>query len=120
MCTTVASGPPPSHPGGIISGMTEQTAPEGPVRLAAVIELPAEHLESAQRYEDEVLTLLAGYDGELERRLRSTDGRTEVHLLRFPTRAAYESFMHSPERIALRASFGEAAPAGRVLEVDEI
>lgn len=88
--------------------------------LVALVELAADAVEAGQRYEDEVLALLARHDGGLERRLRTGDGRTEVHLLRFASRAAYEGFLADPARAALCAALGDAAPTGRVLEVHEV
>jgi hypothetical protein len=52
--------------------------------------------------------------------VRTGDGRTEVHLIRFASRHGYESFLADPERVALRATLGDAAPTTRVLEVHEV
>ncbi|GIJ19431.1 hypothetical protein Vlu01_00550 [Micromonospora lutea] len=90
------------------------------VCLVALVELPDAAVEAGQRYEDTVLALLPRHGGHLERRLRTDDGRTEVHVIRFDTRAGYEGFLTDPERTALRASLGEAAPQTRVLEVHEV
>jgi hypothetical protein len=43
-----------------------------------------------------------------------------VHVIRFDARAGYESFLVDPERAALRAALGEAAPTTRVIEVHEV
>ncbi|GAB3851697.1 hypothetical protein GCM10029963_39960 [Micromonospora andamanensis] len=96
------------------------TDPAAAVRLVALVELPDDAVEAGQRYEDTVLALLPRHGGRLERRLRTGDGRTEVHLIRFDTRAGYEAFLADPERVALRARLGDAAPQTRVLEVHEV
>ncbi|GIJ32416.1 GNAT family N-acetyltransferase [Micromonospora sediminimaris] len=96
------------------------TDPAAAVRLVALVELPDGAVEAGQRYEDTVLALLPRHGGRLERRLRTGDGRTEVHVIRFDTRAGYEAFLADPERTALRATLGEAAPRTRVLEVHEV
>jgi ribosomal protein S18 acetylase RimI-like enzyme len=94
--------------------------PAAALRVVALVELAAEHVDAGQWYEDAVLGLLGRHGGRLERRLRTADARTEVHLLRFASRAGYESFLADPERVAYRASLGDAAPGGRVLEVHEV
>ncbi|NGM12350.1 GNAT family N-acetyltransferase [Verrucosispora sp. WMMA2044] len=94
--------------------------PAAAVRLVALVELPDGAVEAGQRYEDTVLALLPRHGGRLERRLRTGDGGTEVHVIRFDTRAGYETYLADPERIALRLALGEAAPQTRVLEVHEV
>jgi hypothetical protein len=42
-----------------------------------------------------------------------------VHLIRFRSRAGYESFMVDTDRLAYRAELGDAAPSTRVVEVRE-
>ncbi|GIJ09001.1 GNAT family N-acetyltransferase [Micromonospora andamanensis] len=96
------------------------TDPAAAVRLVALVELPDDAVEAGQRYEDTVLALLPRHGGRLERRLRTGDGCAEVHVIRFDTRAGYEAFLADPERVALRAGLGDAAPQTRVLEVHEV
>ena len=55
-----------------------------------------------QRYEDGVLPLLAEHGGVLERRLRSDDGRAEVHVMSFPSAEALTRYRSDPRRDALR------------------
>ncbi|MFI5892511.1 hypothetical protein ACIA5D_20625 [Actinoplanes sp. NPDC051513] len=88
--------------------------------LAAIVEMVPGQAEAGQRYEDAVLELLGRHGGTLERRTRSTDGRAEVHLIRFRDRAGYEAFMADPGRAAHRAGAGVAAPATRVIEVRDV
>jgi hypothetical protein len=52
--------------------------------------------------------------------MRSTDSPTEVHVIRFRSRAGYESFMVDPERLDYRDRIGDAAPTTRVLEVRDV
>ncbi|MGI5525320.1 hypothetical protein ACQEUX_30870 [Micromonospora sp. CA-259024] len=87
--------------------------------LVAIVEFTVGAEAAGQRYEDEVLALLGRHDGHLERRLRGTDGQTEVHVIRFEERAGYESFLADPDRATLRTALGESAPTTRVIEVDE-
>jgi hypothetical protein len=87
------------------------------VNLVAVIDLGV--ADTGRNYEDKVLGLLKRHGGRLERRLRSTDGLTEVHLLWFPSRVAYDEFLADPRRAEYRADWGDTAPTGRVIEVEE-
>ncbi|MGN9764761.1 GNAT family N-acetyltransferase [Micromonospora sp. SD12] len=96
------------------------TDPAAAVRLVALVELAADAVEAGRRYEDTVLGLLGRHGGRLERRLRTGDGRTEVHLIRFDTRDGYAGFLADPQRVALRGELGGAAPTARVLEVHEV
>lgn len=88
--------------------------------LVAVVAMAEGHIEAGQRYEDRVLALLPRHDGILERRVRDASGAEEVHLIRFRERAGYEAFMVDPDRLALRADLGDAAPTTRVVEVQDV
>ncbi|MBV9685214.1 MAG: hypothetical protein JO046_25695 [Solirubrobacterales bacterium] len=68
------------------------------VTYVLVVRLPSAGVESFQRYEAAVLPLLAEYDGRLERRLQSSDQRTEVHVLSFPTAVRFEAYRSDPRR----------------------
>jgi hypothetical protein len=87
--------------------------------LVAIVEMAPGHTEAGRRYEDAVLALLDRHDGSVERRLRDGDSATEVHVIRFGSRAGYDSFIVDPDRLAHRAELGDAAPTTRVLEVHE-
>lgn len=87
--------------------------------LVAIVEMAPEHAEAGERYEDAVLALLARHGGSVERRLHGTDSPTEVHLIRFQSRAGYESFVVDPDRLDHRDRLGDAAPTTRVIEVRE-
>ena len=87
--------------------------------LVAVVEMADGHADAGRRYEDAVLALLGRHGGTLERRLREDSG-TEVHVIRFAARAGLDSFMADPDRLALRAALGDAAPTTRVLQVKDI
>ncbi|MGW4677308.1 hypothetical protein ACWEOS_02460 [Micromonospora taraxaci] len=87
--------------------------------LVAIVEFAAGAETAGQRYEDAVLSLLERHGGHLDRRLHGTDGQTEVHVIRFDSRAGYESFLADPDRAALRGALGATAPTTRVIEVYE-
>ena len=93
--------------------------PNDELLLVAIVEMAPGHAEAGARYEDAVLELLDRHGGSLERRMRGTDSTTEVQLIRFRSRAGYESFMVDPDRLGHRERVGDAAPTTRVIEVRE-
>jgi hypothetical protein len=97
-----------------------ETDPAEALRLVAIVEMAPEHAEAGQRYEDAVLDLLDQHHGSIEWRMRGTDGKTEIHLISFQSRAGYESFLVDPNRLAYRAELGDTAPTTRVVEVHEV
>lgn len=88
--------------------------------LVAVVELAAAHSAAGTQYEDTVLGLLDRHGGSVERRMRSIDSAAEVHVIRFRSRAGYESFLVDPDRLDYRDRLGDAAPTTRVLEVRDL
>lgn len=92
----------------------------GELFLVAIVEMAPGQAAAGHEYEDAVLRLLARHGGSVERRMRSTDSQTEVHLIRFRSRAGYESFMVDPDRLDHRNRLGDAAPTTRVLEVRDL
>jgi hypothetical protein len=68
------------------------------VTYVLVVHLPADGVESFQRYELAVLPLLSDHDGHLERRLRSADEQTEVHLVSFPSTEHFARYRDDPRR----------------------
>jgi hypothetical protein len=107
---------------GILPHVTMPSAknPSGELLLVAIVEMASGHAAAGQLYEDAVLGLLDRHGGSIERRMRSTDSVTEVHLIRFRSRAGYESFMVDPDRLDYRDRLGDTAPSTRVLEVREL
>jgi uncharacterized protein (DUF1330 family) len=88
--------------------------------LVAIVEMTPGHTAAGQQYEDAVLELLDRHGGSLERRMRGTDSPTEVHVIRFRSRAGLESFMADPDRLDHRERIGAAAPTTRVVEVQDL
>ncbi len=88
--------------------------------MVAIVEMAPGSAAAGQQYEDTVLGLLDRHGGSVERRMRSMDSATEVHIIRFRSRAGYESFMIDPARLDYRDRIGDAAPTTRVLEVREL
>jgi uncharacterized protein (DUF1330 family) len=78
---------------------------------------------AASAYEDEVLPLLADHGAEVLFRGRRADGEdaslpVEVHLIRFPSRLAYDAFLADDRRRALIERHGDVFTEKVVVEVD--
>lgn len=63
-----------------------------------------------------MLPLLADHGGRLERRLRTDDSTTEVHLISFGSEAGYRAYLSDPERRRSQPLLGDATITQRVLE----
>jgi hypothetical protein len=100
--------------------MPSANSPSGELVLVAIVEMAPGHAAAGQRYEDAVLELLGRHGGSVERRMRGTDSATEVHVIRFSSRAGYESFMVDQDRLEYRDRLGDAAPTTRVIEVRDL
>lgn len=99
--------------------MTTPSEDEG-LLLVAIVQMAAGNAGAGQEYEDFVVARLTQHGGALEWRTRTMDSGTEVHLIRFSSRAGYESFLADPERVARRQQLGDAAPTTKVLEVRDV
>jgi hypothetical protein len=85
-----------------------------------IVRIPAHGVDAFRRYEALVLPLLPRHGGLLERRLRTADGLTEVHVLSFPSRDAFGAYMRDPERqqhLALKESSEASAELVEVVDV---
>jgi hypothetical protein len=71
---------------------------DGGVTYVFIADVPAGGVTAFRQYENAVLPLLADHAGRLERRLRSTDGQREVHILWFPDTQAIDAFRADPRR----------------------
>lgn len=66
-----------------------------------IARIPAHGVADFVAYESSVLALLSEHGATLERRLRTSDGCVEVHVLRFPTTEALSAYRSDPRRTAL-------------------
>jgi hypothetical protein len=82
-----------------------------------IARVPDGGLPDFDAYEAAVLPLLAEHGGQLERRLRSTDGGLEAHVVSFPGRAEFDAYRADPRR-------GAATPlleaSGAVIELHAV
>jgi len=70
--------------------------------LLVQIDLSDADVALFDQYEAAVLALLPDHAAELIERVRSTDGRTETHLLEFSDAGALASFRADPRRVKLQ------------------
>ena len=90
----------------------EAVVPQAPLTLALVVDLATDAVEPFEAYERRVLPLL-------ERRLRTPDGRTEIHLLSFADRAGYDAYLADPDRAAAGRLLDGRDVRSRLLEVTD-
>jgi hypothetical protein len=88
--------------------------------MTAIIRVPKDGLESFRAYEDQVIPLQADHGAVLERRVRTADGTTEVHLVRFPSQAAADAYMADERRHDHRHLFDASGAVMEVLVVDDV
>lgn len=106
--------------------MDDDDAPDdGPFTLAFVGYADSARAADAIAYEDEVLPLLVDHGAELLSRVRRAEGEDqalplEVHLIRFPSRAALEAYLADDRRVALRERYGEVFTTTHIAQVDLI
>jgi hypothetical protein len=72
--------------------------PQSSVTFVLIARIPPEGISMFALYEDHVLPLLAEHGGVLQRRLRSGDGLIEIHVVCFPSAAAFAGFREDPRR----------------------
>lgn len=89
------------------------------VTLAVLVELGDAAVAPFDAYERGVLPLLGRHGGTLERRLRTPDGRTEVHVVSFASRAGYDAYLADPDRAAFRPLLDGLDVRQRLLEVQD-
>jgi len=87
--------------------------------LALIVDLEPGAVEPFDAYERRVLPLLARHGGRLDRRLRTADGRTEIHLLSFADRAGYDAYLADPDRAAAGHLLDGLDLQRRLLEVTD-
>lgn len=66
--------------------------------MAQIVRVPTDGVEAFQRFEEQVLPIMPKHGGRLERRLRSADSLTELHIVSFPSREALQQYLDDPAR----------------------
>lgn len=88
--------------------------------VVLIARVPARGIERFRLYEDAVIPLIAEHGGELQRRLRSEDGGTEVHLVAFPTADALAAFRADPRRARVAHLLAESGAQTELLELHDV
>jgi hypothetical protein len=91
-----------------------------PTIVVLVARLPASGVDAFLRYEEQVLPLLPDHGAELARRLRSDDGRVEVHVVTFPSRAALAAYRDDPRRSAHASLLAESGARLELFELNDV
>jgi uncharacterized protein (DUF1330 family) len=90
------------------------------ITYALLVRLPVTGVEKFEEYERRVLPLLDDHGGRLERRLRSPDSLTEIHIVAFESREAFAGYREDPRRAAQAHLLAESGAAIELLEVDDV
>lgn len=98
---------------------------DGPFTIAFVGRAEPALLGAAAAFEDDVLALLPDHGARLVYRGRRSSGQdpslpAEVHLIWFPSRAAFDAYLADGRRQALLARHGEVFTEKVVVELDEV
>jgi hypothetical protein len=90
------------------------TVTAGGVLYSMIARVPVAGIDAFARYEAAVLPLLSDHGVILERRLRTADGTTEIHIVRFPDEAALAAYRADPRRAAAQP---ELVASGAAIEL---
>ena len=88
--------------------------------IVMVADIPHGAEAGFQAYESAVLPLLPRHGGRLERRYRTGDARTEVHVVCFESEVGFRSYLADEERQSHRSLLDGLDVVQRVLVVDEV
>jgi uncharacterized protein (DUF1330 family) len=84
-----------------------------PLLVIAALWVAPSHEEDFERFETSAVSIMARHGGSLSRRLAISDGTgvdapSELHVVTFPSREAYEAYRSDPELAALAALRSQA------------
>jgi uncharacterized protein (DUF1330 family) len=85
-----------------------------------IADIPSGSEAGFQAYESAVLPLLPRHGGRLERRLRTGDSLTEVHVVSFSSQEGFESYLADEERQSHRKLLEGLDVVQRMLIVDDV
>jgi hypothetical protein len=88
--------------------------------IVMVADIPSGAEAGFQAYESRVLPLLQRHGGRLDRRLRTADALTEVHIVSFASPEGYQSYLEDPERQSHQGLLDVVDVTQRVLLVDDV
>jgi hypothetical protein len=88
--------------------------------LVVIADIPSGSDKGFQAYEEAVLPLLLRHGGLLERRLRSDDAQTEIHVLSFESPEGFESYLADEDRHSHKGLLDVLGVTQRVLLVNDV
>ncbi|MGY1916184.1 hypothetical protein [Blastococcus sp. SYSU DS0973] len=88
--------------------------------IVMVADIPSGADAGFQAYESAVLPLLPRHGGRLERRLRTGDALTEVHIVSFASHDGFASYLADEERQSHKGLLDGLGVTQRVLLVDDV
>jgi hypothetical protein len=88
--------------------------------IVMVADIPSGAEARFQAYESAVLPLLQRHGGRLERRLRTDDALTEVHIVSFASPEGFQSYLADEERQSHKRPLDDLDVAQRVLLVHDV
>ena len=88
--------------------------------VVMVADIPSGGEQRFQAYEAAVLPLLPRHGGRLERRFRTGDALTEVHVVTFASQEGFESYLADEERQSHRGLLDGLDVVQRLLLVDDV
>lgn len=88
--------------------------------LAQIVRIPPGGVEAFQKFESVVLPLMPRYGGRLDRRLRSTDGCVELHIISFPSGDALDAYRADPVRVEHLHLLAESDAVAELLELADV
>ncbi|WP_347058073.1 hypothetical protein ABC795_15565 [Blastococcus sp. HT6-30] len=88
--------------------------------IVMVADIPSGADAGFQAYESAVLPLLPRHGGRLERRLRTGDALTEVHIVSFASQDGFASYLADEERQSHKGLLDGLGVTQRVLLVDDV
>lgn len=93
-------------------------SPDG-LLLGLIARVPPDGIAAFNAYEAQVLPLLSDHGGVLQRRLRTEDGSAEIHLVWFPSEAAFAAFRNDPRRNKHAALMTESGATTELLRLHD-
>ena len=88
--------------------------------IVMIADIPHGAEAGFQAYESAVLPLLPRHGGRLERRYRTGDAQTEVHVVSFASEVGFRSYLADEERQSHRGLLDGLDVVQRVLVVEDV
>jgi hypothetical protein len=91
-----------------------------PVILTFVARVPHHGVDDFLNYERQIIPVLIEHGGQIERRLRSTDERVEIKVVRFPSQDAYDALTRDYRCLAAKPLLDQSDAKVEVFAVQDL